>query len=40
MKLLETGGYKYAAILHDSDLWEDGDDGIGEHEPGTVSVLP
>lgn len=36
MCLLEQGGYKYAAILHDSDLWENGDEDIGEHEIGST----
>lgn len=35
MKLLELGGYRYAAILHDQDVWEDGDEDIAGHEPGS-----
>lgn len=33
MEQLETGGYKYAAILHDKDIWQDNES--EEHEAGT-----
>lgn len=35
MRKLEAGGYKFAAILHDKDVWEDGDEDKAEHEAGT-----
>lgn len=35
MQFLAQSGTQYVAILHDSDMWEDGDEDIGEHEPGT-----
>lgn len=35
MRRLEVGGYKFAAILHDSDVWADGDEDGAGHEPGT-----
>ena len=35
MGKLEQGGYKFAAILHDSDVWEEDDPDIGKHEIGS-----
>lgn len=35
MELLKTGGYKFAAILHDEDTWVDGDEDLGKHEIGS-----
>lgn len=37
MKLLNEAGYKYAAILHEHDTWDDEDDtDEGLHEPGSL----
>ena len=33
---LKTGGYKFAAILHDQDTWEAEDEDLGDHEPGSI----
>lgn len=33
-KLMECG-YRFAAILHDCDKWEDGDEDIGKHKVGS-----
>lgn len=35
MQKLQTGGYKFAAILHDEDIWDPEDEDLGEHEPGS-----
>lgn len=33
---LEQAGYKYAAILHEKDVWTDDDPDIGEHIVGSI----
>lgn len=35
MELLQSGGYRFAAILHDQDVWEDGDEDLGKHKVGS-----
>lgn len=35
MELLKNGGYKFAAILHDKDKWESGDEDLGKHKVGS-----
>lgn len=36
MKILDEAGYKYAAILHENDIWDDEDSDNGEHEKGSL----
>lgn len=36
MEKLDQGGYRYAAILHDSDKWEEGDEDLGNHKVGSM----
>lgn len=36
MKKLDEAGYKYAAILHEYDIWTDEDSDKGEHEAGSL----
>lgn len=35
MQKLMEGGYRYAAIKHDCDKWEDGDEDLGKHKVGS-----
>lgn len=35
MECLQSAGYKFAAILHDQDVWEDGDEDLGKHKVGS-----
>ena len=35
LETLKTGGYKFAGILHDSDVWEEGDEDLGKHKVGS-----